>query len=199
MEPVARLRNHAGTTVGKVEIRRERDASDVVRDSGQPAVTSAGRHDAAMRSALDRFLSIGPRTALAVSIAVLAVPLVFVLVTPHPLDQRVGVDYELYRDVTSRWLDGGTFFETHQLAGASEITPGDVLYPPVAIWLFGPWALAATGGGPGPAVVAALWWAIPLGATIAAVAALQPRPWAWPLLTQNAAQRSHLFSSRAAA
>jgi len=146
-----------------------------------------------MRSALDRFLSIGPRTALAVSIAVLAVPLVFVLVTPHPLDQRVGVDYELYRDVTSRWLDGGTFFETHQLAGAYEITPGDVLYPPVAIWLFGPWALAATGGGPGPAVVAALWWAIPLGATIGAVAALRPRPWAWPLLALCASNPTTLL------
>ena len=146
-----------------------------------------------MRSALDRFLSIGPRTALAVSIAVLAVPLVFVHVTPHPLDQRVGVDYELYRDVTSRWLDGGTFFEAHQLAGAYEITPGDVLYPPVAIWLFGPWALGATGGGPGPAVVAALWWAIPLGATIAAVAALRPRPWAWPLLALCASNPTTLL------
>ena len=133
-----------------------------------------------MRSVLDRVRALSPRTALALSAAVLAVPAVFLLITPHPLEQPFGVDFELYRDVTARWFHGGPFFEPRQLAGPYEITPGDVLYPPVAIWLFGPWAVAAEA--PWAAALAVLWWAIPLVITVAAVAALRPRPWTWPLL-----------------
>ena len=38
------------------------------------------------------------RAALLVSIAVFAVPLLFVAVTPNALEQPVGVDYLFYRD-----------------------------------------------------------------------------------------------------
>jgi hypothetical protein len=116
------------------------------------------------------------RTAVVLSLAVLLVPIGFVLVVPHPLQQPPGVDFQLYRDVTARWLAGGPFFEPYQVAGPYDIRAGDVLYPPVALWLFVPFAAA-------PALVAAiLWWAVPLVATAAAVARLRPRPWAWPLL-----------------
>lgn len=120
------------------------------------------------------------RTALILSLAVLAIPVVFVLVVAHPLEQPIGVDYRLYRDQTRLWFDGAPFYPTRQLRGPYEIQAGDVLYPPVAIWLFAPFAVPT---GPAAALLAAaVWWLIPLGATAVAVVALRPRPWTWPLI-----------------
>jgi len=127
-------------------------------------------------AALDR------RTAIGLSIAVFVVPAMFLLLVPHPLEQPFGVDFQLYRDVTNRWLAGGSFFEPYQVAGQYEIRAGDVLYPPVALWLFVPFAAASGAMAAIAAVAAAGWWAIPLGATAAATWRLRPRPWAWPLI-----------------
>ena len=132
------------------------------------------------------FRGIDTRTAIGLSIAVLLVPVVFVLVVPHPLEQPLGVDFQLYRDVTTRWLAGGPFFEPYQVGGPYDIRAGDVLYPPVALWLFVPFAVTA---GPGVGVAGALgavavaaWWGLPLGATAAAVWRLRPKPAYWPLI-----------------
>jgi hypothetical protein len=116
------------------------------------------------------------RTASIVSVAVFALPLAFALVTPHALEQPVGVDYQLYRDAAARWLAGGSFFEPYQLAGPYDISAGDILYPPVGLWLFVPFAVLPA------ALAAVLWWAIPLGATAWAIARLRPGPRAWPLI-----------------
>ncbi len=124
-------------------------------------------------AALDR------RTAVILSVAVCLIPLVFVLVVPHPLEQPLGVDFELYRDVTARWLHGGPFFEPYQLAGPYDIRAGDVLYPPVALWLFVPFSSPAGILG---SLAAVAWWAVPLGLTAAAVVRLRPIPAAWPLI-----------------
>ena len=122
-----------------------------------------------------------PSVAVALSAAVFGIPIVFVLLVPHPLEQPLGVDFDLYRDVTTRWLAGGSFYEPYQLAGPYEIRAGDVLYPPVALWLFVPFAL--TGGAAPWSLLAALaWWLIPLGVVAAAVAALRPRPLVWPVI-----------------
>jgi hypothetical protein len=113
---------------------------------------------------------------VALSAAAFALPLVFVLVVAHPLEQPFGVDFALYRDVAARWLGGGPYFEPYQLAGPYEIRAGDVLYPPSGLWLFVPFAVL-------PALVAwPLWWAVPVGATGWAIWRLRPRPVAWPLL-----------------
>jgi hypothetical protein len=114
--------------------------------------------------------------AIAASAAVFLLPLAFVAVTPRPLDQPLGVDVELYRDVTTRWLGGGTFYDTRQLVGPYEIAAGDVLYPPVGLWLFVPFAVLPT------PIAWALWWTIPIGLTAWAVRRLRPRPVAWPLI-----------------
>lgn len=115
-------------------------------------------------------------TAIVVSVAVFAIPLAFVLLVPRALEQPLGVDFTLYRDVAARWLAGGSYFEPYQLAGPYEIRAGDVLYPPVGLWLFVPFALL-------PAVAAwLLWWAVPVGATGWAIWRLRPRPAVWPLL-----------------
>jgi hypothetical protein len=125
------------------------------------------------------------RTATILSLLVFLVPIGFVLAVPHPLEQPFGVDYDLYGAVTARWLHGGPFFEPYQFAGPYEIRAGDVLYPPVALWLFVPFA-ALAGGAPTSAALAAgaaiAWWTIPLAVTAGAVWRLRPRPVAWPLI-----------------
>jgi hypothetical protein len=133
--------------------------------------------DRAAGSALGRTLD-RPGPALLASVAVFALPLLFVLLVPHPLEQRVGVDFDLYRDVTGRWLNGGPFYEPYQVAGPYEIRAGDVLYPPVGLWLFVPFATAA----PWPTIPAAAFWVIPLAITAIVVVALRPRPIVWPLI-----------------
>lgn len=120
------------------------------------------------------------RVAAVLSVAVFAVPVLFVLVVPHPLEQPLGVDFALYRDVTARWLAGGPFYEPYQIAGPYEIRAGDVLYPPVALWLFVPFG--ALTGAPWSAIAAIAFWAVPLGITAATVLALRPQPIVWPLI-----------------
>ena len=122
-------------------------------------------------------LRLSRRTAIALSVAVFAIPLAFALfLVPDPLEQPVGVDFVLYRDVAARWLAGGPYFEPYQTAGPYEIRAGDVLYPPVGLWLFVPFAVL-------PAPIAwGLWWLLPLGATAWAIRELRPRPEVWPLI-----------------
>ncbi len=124
--------------------------------------------------------SISRRRATLLSVGVFAVPVVFVLLVPHPLEQPLGVDFQLYRDVTARWLHGGPFFEQYQVAGPYEIRAGDVLYPPVALWLFVPFAVATAA--PWTTIAAGLFWAIPLGVTVVTVVHLRPHPIVWPLI-----------------
>ena len=119
-----------------------------------------------------------PRPALLASSAVFALPIVFVLLISHPLEQPLGVDFDLYRDVTIRWLDGGPFFEPYQVAGPYEIRAGDVLYPPVALWLFVPFALLAGAW----SLAAVAFWLVPLGITGLTVVVFRPRPLVWPLI-----------------
>ncbi|HET9613262.1 MAG TPA: hypothetical protein VFP22_00500 [Candidatus Limnocylindrales bacterium] len=120
-----------------------------------------------------------PRVAVALSVAVLAFPILFALVVPHPLEQPLGVDFALYRDATARWLGGGPLYEPYQLAGPYPISAGDILYPPVALWLFVPFAIPTGFLG---AAAAVGWWAIPLAVVGLGVAALRPRPLVWPLI-----------------
>jgi hypothetical protein len=71
-------------------------------------------------------------------------------------------------DATNRWLAGGSYFLPRQLAGPSQLEMGDVMYPPVALWLFAPFTVL-------PAI---LWWAVPAAVTISAFGRLRPAPWA---------------------
>lgn len=114
--------------------------------------------------------------AAAASIAVFLLPVVFVLLIPDPLEQPFGVDFELYRDAAAQWLAGGPFYEQRQLAGPYEIAAGDILYPPVGLWLFVPFALLPAG------IAQLLWYVPPIGVTTWAVAHLRPRPETWPIL-----------------
>ncbi len=89
------------------------------------------------------------------------------------LGVSLGVDRGLYLGAAQRWLDGGSFYQPWQLAGPYAIAgAGEILYPPNALLLFVPFTVL-------PAV---LWWALPIGATILAIAALRPARWTWPIL-----------------
>jgi hypothetical protein len=126
---------------------------------------------ASLPAAVDR-----PRIALVLAAAVFLLPVLFVLVIPHPLEQPFGVDIALYREAAARWFAGGPFYEPRQLAGPYEVAHGDILYPPVGLWLFVPIALLPTI----PALL--LWWGIPAAVTIWTIARLRPRPAVWPLI-----------------
>jgi len=117
-----------------------------------------------------------PRVALALSAVVFALPVLFVLAIPDPLEQPFGVDVALYREAAARWFAGGPFYEPHQLAGPYEVAHGDILYPPVGLWLFVPVTLLPVV----PALI--LWWGIPAAVTTWAIRRLRPRPAVWPLI-----------------
>jgi hypothetical protein len=126
---------------------------------------------ASFPAAVDR-----PRIALGLAAAAFLLPVVFVLVIPHPLEQPFGVDIALYREAAARWFAGGPFYDPRQLAGPYEVAHGDILYPPVGLWLFVPIALLPTV----PALL--LWWGVPAAVTTWAIARLRPRPAVWPLI-----------------
>lgn len=117
-----------------------------------------------------------PRVALALAAATLLLPVLFVVITNAPLDQPFAKDLQLYIDAATRWLGGGSFYEPRQLAGPYEVAHGDILYPPVGLWLFVPAAVL-----PRP-LTFALWWGIPTAITILAIARVAPRPAVWPLI-----------------
>ena len=128
------------------------------------------------------------RRAILISLAICLVPVAFVLVVPHPLEQPFGVDRDLYLGVTRRWLDGGTYFEPYQLAGPYGIRAGDVLYPPVALLLFLPFAVTGLLG-------AVAWFAVPLVGSAWCVVRLRPRPIVWPLLALCASNPTTLLKA----
>jgi hypothetical protein len=138
-----------------------------------------------------RLQAIDRNRAIVTALAILLVPVAFVLVIPDPLEQPFGVDFDLYREATARWLAGGSYFEPYQIAGPYEIRAGDILYPPVALWLFAPFA--APGEGVLRLAATVAWWAIPLGVTAASVIRLRPAPWTWPLIALCAANPTTLL------
>jgi hypothetical protein len=114
--------------------------------------------------------------ALSLALVTILLPVGFVIATRAPLDQPFAKDVQLYLDAAARWLTGGPFYEPRQLAGPYEVAHGDILYPPVGLWLFGPAALL-----PQP-LAFALWWGIPAAITVWAIRRVDPRPAVWPLM-----------------
>jgi hypothetical protein len=114
--------------------------------------------------------------AIALSALTILLPIAFVLVTAAPFDQPFAKDVQLYIDAAARWLSGGSFYEPRQLAGPYEVAHGDILYPPVGLWLFAPAAIL-----PLP-IALVLWWGIPAVITVWAILRVAPRPAVWPLI-----------------
>lgn len=114
--------------------------------------------------------------ALALSIATVLVPVLFVVLGRAPLDQPFAKDVQLYIAAADRWLAGGPFYDPRQLTGPYEVAHGDILYPPVGLWLFAPAAILPETLG----LVA--WYAVPALITAWAIRRAAPRPAVWPLM-----------------
>jgi len=85
-------------------------------------------------------------------------------------------DRVLYMNAAQSWLDGTGFYHPYQVAGPYEVRSGDILYPPPMLLVFAPLAVI-----PDP-LSAVLYYAIPLGITVAAVVRLRPAPIGWPAI-----------------
>ena len=77
-------------------------------------------------------------------------------------------DYDHCMGVAQRWLADGSYFLPVQLAGPHTWHWGEVLYPPVALWLFVPFSFLPM----------AAWFATPLTIILAGIWRLRPAPWA---------------------
>jgi len=143
--------------------------------------TTIARHGSALHS---RFLRRGtaahvpfgdrPRLiAYAVTLgAVLGIVASNLTILPEVLNQW-GEDYRFFAGVGRRWLETGAFYNAHQLAGPYEARSAvDVVYPPLALYLFVPFAI----------LPAFLWWVIPLGTIVWHVWSSRPAWWAWPMM-----------------
>jgi hypothetical protein len=134
--------------------------------------------------ALAGILDARPRVALglsAMAAALLVGGMLALVLLAGDASWRLGIDFREYIEAARRWLGGGSFYEPWQLTGAylvprweHEIARLPVLYPPIALLLFVPFAVA-----PG---LAALWWAVPISVVAWVVLSWRPRPWTWPIL-----------------
>lgn len=104
---------------------------------------------------------------VAALVLVLAFQLTYGILFTEYAPAWVGSDYRLYMTASDRWLDGFGFYSDYQLAGPYEVRASEILYPPFALVLFVPFTVL-------PAV---LWWAVPIGVTLAVIASHKPGPW----------------------
>jgi hypothetical protein len=86
----------------------------------------------------------------------------------------IGIDQMTVVNAAREWLSGGSFYLPHTLEGPFTIHGGEILYPPVLLWVLAPFALLPALG--------FLYWVIPLVATAAAIRRMRPRPIAWLLI-----------------
>lgn len=88
----------------------------------------------------------------------------------------IGGDYQTYMTHTERWLSGGPLYPAYQLEGPYLSQFIESMFPPVALWLFVPFALLPD------AVSVVLWWALPALAVAWMLRRLRPAPWSWPVM-----------------
>jgi hypothetical protein len=105
--------------------------------------------------------------AAAATLVIAALRAVHFVSTIPDLSASIGVDYQIYMSAARRWLTGEGFFFPFQLAGPYVIAGGEVLYPPVVLWLLVPFSF----------LPALLWWLVPVVLTLLAARAMRPRPW----------------------
>ncbi|MEO5966539.1 MAG: hypothetical protein ABIR11_13835 [Candidatus Limnocylindrales bacterium] len=110
---------------------------------------------------------------LALAIVLVVVPwLIAVRINLPYVQWLAGIDADIYFSATRRWLTDGTWWLPRQLTGPYGIQYGDVLYPPVLLYLTVPFQ----------ALPFAAWWAAPFAVTAWALWRIAPPRWSWPLL-----------------
>ena len=125
------------------------------------------------------------RSRLVTAVAVLASAALVVAILGEVLEIATNLnrlafpldgDRILYANAARDWLAGRGFYESYQLAGPYDIRSGDILYPPPMLLVFAPLAIL-------PDVLGfALYYAIPLGITVATVVWLRPSVVGWPAI-----------------
>jgi hypothetical protein len=107
------------------------------------------------------------------AVSLVVVPWVMAVYVNAPYVQwLIGIDADIYFDATRSWLADGTWYLPRQLAGPYGIEYGDVLYPPILLYLLAPFQVLPF----------ALWWAVPVAAIAWALWRIRPPLWSWPLL-----------------
>ncbi len=125
--------------------------------------------DARPLPARTRRLGLWQFAALLLAIVV-AIETVAIIVVVVPMNWKLFQDYEYYRAVGERFVQDGSYYLPRQLSGPYVVAlMQDVLYPPIALWLFVPFTVL-------PAFV---WWAIPVAVTGYVLWTLRPAPWTW--------------------
>ena len=116
---------------------------------------------------------LGRSVAVAISIGIgIGIGMSTLRLLPE-IQNQWGEDYRFFVGAAQRWVDTGVFYQPHQLAGPyAARTAVDVLYPPIALYLFVPFVYA-------PPV---LWWLIPLGIVTWHVLTCRPAWWIWPVI-----------------
>jgi hypothetical protein len=123
-----------------------------------------------------RVLAIVQRPAVTAALICAAASLVILpwaaawLARPDYLRWLVGIDRDIYFSATQSWLSDGQWYLARQIQGPYGILYGDVLYPPVLLYLLVPFREL-------PSI---LWWVLPLGATLMALWRIRPPGWALP-------------------
>ena len=110
---------------------------------------------------------------LAAAISLVVLPWVMAVSVNAPyVHWLIGIDADIYFDATQSWLADGTWYLPRQLVGPYGIEYGDVLYPPILLYLLVPFQLLPF----------ALWWVIPVVAIALALWRIAPPQWSWPLM-----------------
>ena len=111
-----------------------------------------------------------------VALALLLLPVRDLILGQARLPELWAHDFGLYLDAAARWLGGGHYYPPEQLTGPVVDDGNRIVYPPTALWLFGPLAVLPRG------LAAFVWWAFPLAALVFQAYRLRPRPIVWPFV-----------------
>jgi hypothetical protein len=157
------------SSVGGSTPRAARTTVPIVRGADDRLRVTAAPSRGARLPSLQRGASL-----LVLGVAVVAAGWQVGIAATHDWFGHGAADYQLYVDVTRRWISGGAFYQPWQLAGPYSLADpyGAILYPPVALWLFAPFTV----------LPAALWWILPIAAVTWVIWRHRPDPRVWPLL-----------------
>ena len=157
------------SVVASLRGRARPDGTDMTTAPLDPAAVPAGQaqptqtRPAGRAAGIDRERIVRIVALVLSGLLVLAIvgEVVEILTNLNRLAFPIDGDRVLYMDATRSWLNGTGFYHDYQLAGPYDVRSGDILYPPPMLLVFAPLAVI-----PEP-LSAALYYAIPLGITLA--------------------------------
>jgi hypothetical protein len=106
---------------------------------------------------------------LAVVLGLLVSEYVTIAFWPATWNRVIGLNYAVYAEAAARWVQGGSFYQPYQLAGPYPVVQYEVMYPPVALFLFVPFMIL-----PAP-----LFWLIPTAVVVWCVVSYRPSLLGW--------------------